>query len=499
MRTTSHRTWIVLGAMLLTSRLPAAEGFGELLRRVPGQANALLLIDVDAAHRSPQGAKEGWARNHERDALGGIESLPPAVERLVVAAHINPTTLDPVWRVGIAATRSAVTPTQIAAAENGSIDSVAGLQVVLSPRNTYYAVLRPQTVGAMSPPNRQEFSRWVRATGGPTPYLTDAAAAATAPVFLALDTTDVFDPPGLRARLNQSKAMAGHTADLDRVIGALASLKGIRLSVQVAPALSGEMRLDCDGAEVLVPVAKALVLEALAATGSAVEDLEGWTARSSGPAVVLSGPLTERGLRQLVSPLLSPAVTAAHNGPAPGSPGKPTAAASQRYFQSVSKLLKELRAQKTQTYNNLSRMYQTYAQQIDELPLLGVDPELQTYAMQVSITLRNLGTLGKATLNQNRMLSMQRSDAAVQVGGSTPTVGYGGYGGNYGGYGGYGWGYGSVPTTSTMDVSNREQINSLIAQSGANEQVIRSQTWNNFDKATAEIRRKMITKYQVEF
>src|SRR5262245_59453625 len=123
MRTTSHRTWIALAAMLFASRLPAAEGFGELLRRVPGQANALLLVNVDAAHRSPQATKEGWARNHERDALGGIESLPPTVERLVAAAHINPTTLEPVWRVGIAATRSAVTPAQIASAENGSIDT----------------------------------------------------------------------------------------------------------------------------------------------------------------------------------------------------------------------------------------------------------------------------------------------------------------------------------------------------------------------------------------
>src|SRR5262249_17354543 len=156
--------------------------------------------------------------------------------------------------------------------------------------------------------------------------------------------------------------------------------------------------------------------------------------QSSGAAIVLSGSLTERGLRQLVSPLLSPAVTAAGQATpskAP-APGKPSAEASQRYFRSVYKLVNELKKQKQQTYNNLARAYQNYAQQIDELPLLGVDPELQSFGAQVAVTLRGMATLGKATQSQSQMLSLQRADAPVQSTGSAP------YGDAY-------WGYGYAP------------------------------------------------------
>ena len=50
-----------------------------------------------------------------------------------------------------------------------------------------------------------------------------------------------------------------------------------------------------------------------------------------------------------------------------------------------------------------------------------------------------------------------------------------------------------------MNASNAPQINSLIAQGGANEKAIRYQTWNNIDAAIADLRRKMTAKYKVEF
>ncbi|HTK78518.1 MAG TPA: hypothetical protein VL371_24890 [Gemmataceae bacterium] len=470
------------GLFLLTAENCRAADFADLLRRVPAQANAVLLVDADAVHRSPMGTK-----TQERDSLTGVDSLPAAVDKLVIGAQISLTTLDPAWRVGVASTRAAMTPAQLAAAEGGTTDELGGRQVVISPRNTYYAMLAPQTVGAMHPANRQEFARWLRSTGGLSPYLAEATAKATAPVFLALDLTDVFDPPGLRAKLATSKVIAGHEAQLDAIVRAIAGLKGVRLAVQVAPTLRGEIMLDGDVVSALTPVAKTLVLTALDASGNAVEDLEAWTVQSSGASVVLSGPLTERGLRQLVSELLTPAVTATVQAtPSKATPGKPSVEASQKYFRSVSKLLNELQKQKQQTYNNLARAYQNYARQIDELPLLGVDPDLLTYGAQVAVTLRGLATLGKATLSQGQMLSMQRADAAVQTSGSTP------YGNGY-------WGYGYAPTTQTENVSNAPQINSLIAQAGANERVIRQQTWANIDKETADIRRKMVAKYQVEF
>ena len=62
------------------------------------------------------------------------------------------------------------------------------------------------------------------------------------------------------------------------------------------------------------------------------------------------------------------------------------------------------------------------------------------------------------------------------------------------------WGYQyTVPTTTAVDTNVVGQINNLMATAGANETVTRAQTWNNIDNATAQVRRKMTEKYQLEF
>jgi hypothetical protein len=488
------RRCTLLALLLAAAPVSAAESFDELVRRLPPGGNALLLLDADALRRSPVGKRADWAANHERTALGDAVSLPPAVERLVVAAQLSPTTLEHVWKIGLAATRAPVTADDLARGEGGRADTVAGKPVVLSPRNAYYVPLAPQVVGAMHPANRQAVGRWVRAApgGAPSlsPYLQDAAGNARTPILLAIDTTDAFDPPGLRDRLAKSKALATQSSAVDRVTLALSGLKGVRLAVLAGEKLEGELRLDVSAPDALAPFAKALVLEALDAMSAAVDDLEDWTVRTSGPTVVLSGPLSERGLRQLLSPLLSPAMTAAPapppGGPRSAGPAKPTAAASQKYFRAVTRLLNDLKGQKPKTYNNMAQSYQQYAQQIDELPLLGVDEELLKWGADVAVTLRSLATLAKSTQSQKNIIAMNRADVPVQSSGSYNTADA--------------WGYQySVPTSTTYNVSNVGQVNNMMATAGASESATRSQTWNNIDKATADVRRKMVAKYQVEF
>ncbi len=469
---------------------PAAEPFSDLVRRLPEGANAVLLIDAAALRRSEYGTRMGWAKNHQQDSLGHAESLPAFVERMVIAGDINPTTLKPVWRASVAASNEPITPAQLTQAEGGTLDAIAGHSVILSPRHAYYTTLAPQVVGSLYPANRQALGRWLRATGGGrdhlSPYLQSALAAPAAPIVLAFDLTDLFDPPGLRGKLAKSPALAGRTADLARVTAAVAGLKGASRSVRAGAKLECELRLEGTDAATLAPVAKGLVLEALSATGGAVGDAESWTARQDGTAVVLSGPVTEAGLRLLLSPLLSPAMTSAA-GPGTAAPsGRPDVAASQKYFRSVNKLIHDLKQLKASTYSVLSRNYQNYAQQMDELPILGVDPELLKWGSDVAATLRGLASLGKATQNQQAIISAQRMTVEQTVGGGFNASDA--------------WGYVyNVPTTATVATSNDMQVNNLMATTGANERVIRSKTWENIDNATAQVRRKMTDKYKVEF
>src|SRR5438128_444025 len=73
---------------------PATAGsLDDLLIRVPDQANALLVVDVPALHKSRMGVRENWAKRHERQFMAGVASIPPSVQRVVLAAEVNPSTL----------------------------------------------------------------------------------------------------------------------------------------------------------------------------------------------------------------------------------------------------------------------------------------------------------------------------------------------------------------------------------------------------------------------
>ena len=48
-------------------------------------------------------------------------------------------------------------------------------------------------------------------------------------------------------------------------------------------------------------------------------------------------------------------------------------------------------------------------------------------------------------------------------------------------------------------VTNVPQISNLMSQSANSYAAARGETWANIDKATADLRRKLVAKYKVEF
>jgi hypothetical protein len=500
----------------------ANDSFADLLKRVPSQANAVLVVDVPALHDSPAGKKEGWAKKHQEDYLAHVARIPPVVQRFLIAAQVNPSTLETEWRVGLFAARAPVVPSLIAQKVGGTVDEVGGQSVVVSPQNSFVVSLDPMLIGVRSPLNRQEMARWLRFAKQNkgvvvSPYLQEAATSTSklAPAIMAIDLADVLDLDGLRKALKGSSALAGQQGDVERVAKLLAGLKGVTCTLRVGNAITGEIRLDCSGpAQPLANVAKLLVLEALGGMGLYIEDLEKWQVRAVGSSAVLSGPLTPPAARQLFSPLLGN--TMVHNlhemteggakaqgkleqtPPAAGGKLEQTAAAaSQRYFRSVNTLLVELDGMKAKSFNQLAGWYAQYAAKIDALPMLNVDPELLNFGQQVAATLRGLCNNSRAALSQQQYQKMNAVEEVVPI-----TYNYTGYaGGSYGNPyygGGAGWGYNfSLPGVAR--VNNYGTVNNLMAQTAANEGAIRGQTLKNIADETAKIRRKMTEKYQVEF
>jgi hypothetical protein len=177
---TRHRQCFLtlLLCLLAVSQSPAAGPFDDLLQWIPQDANTLLLMDVKELHNCPLGKLENWSKKHTRVHLG-MSSLSPTITKVVVAAQLNPSTLQYTWEAGVFQLDTSIKQKDLSRLVSGSPDSVGGKSVVLSPRNAYFVQFKDWVIGMMKPANRQAVSQWVRSarpTGRVvlTPYLTEA-------------------------------------------------------------------------------------------------------------------------------------------------------------------------------------------------------------------------------------------------------------------------------------------------------------------------------------
>lgn len=492
----------ILPCLLVVGESSAAGPFDDLLQWIPEQANALLLMDVYELHKSPLGKQEDWAKKHTRTSLGGISSMNPKITKVVVAAQLNPSTLDYTREAAVFQLDLSIKQKELSRLVSGTPDSVAGKPIVLSPRNAYFVQFKEWVIGMMKPANRQAMAQWVRfarPTGRVvlTPYLMQARDIAgndpNPQIVAAIDLSDVLDPDGLRNRLKKAKALVGQDIDIEEVTKLFTGLKGVTLTFRVVDTIQGELRVDfSDRPDMIKSVAKRLLLDAVDSAGMAIEDLDNWAAKVKGKSIVLSGPITERGVRMMLSPLLHPATTANienEQAESPGSKkGESAAAASQRYFNSVKTLLDDLQQQKVKTYKQQSYWYHQFAEKIDELPMLNVDPDLLKYGSSVSTTLRGMCNLSTNVDVAQQGIRMNMGETLVSVPGSSY------YYGN-----GYGWGYGYGTPGYTTSVNNYGMGSNMIAKSAGAANAIVAQTWKNIEQATGQIRQQMTQKYQVEF
>lgn len=496
-------SWFLPTCLLLAVAAPVhAVDFPDLLKRLPEQANAVLVMDVQDIALSPLGKKEDLGKGTRSHYLGGVSNVPSFVNKMVIGAQLNPGTLEPNWRVGVVFLNKDVTLGDIVRNEGGSADEIADIPVVLTSRNSYVSLFDSRIVGVRTPANRQDTGRWLRAakqsrTSALSPYLQEAITGVGrgTEVVLAVDLEDVFDLEGVRHSLRTIKDLPQKGVDIEALAKGISKLRGIRVRLKINQEITGEIFLDFPQAmRVSAPAAKSLLLTALDAAGAHLDDLQDWQAVSEGKSLVFRGKLSSGGARQLLSPLLSPASvpvapSQASSGTTPVTPAPtvPTAEASLRYFRSVTTLLNDIRDSKAKTFTQLAQWYQKAARAIDELPLLGVDPEVIKYGQSISTTLKSMASVAYETQTQNKIIG----GSATVVTGTVPASGYA-----YGGWGGYGWGY-SPPQRYVAH--NMNLVNNLVARTTGNEHQMRLETWKNIDEATNALRVQMTSKYMIEF
>jgi hypothetical protein len=477
----------LLGA-LTAQRRQACGQDGDLLKSFPASANALTVIDVESLLATPMAKAGAWGDPTKLEHASSPLQLPALASRVAVAAQLDASNdLSRVWELAVMQLEQPVPLQKIALREGGYIDELpGGVQSVWTPSDTYFVQLDDQRLGAMYPANRQHVMRWVQSLqSNPSlslsNYLQQAAADLNSdtPIVMALDLQGVVQPHRVRQALEDSQAMAGQDAGLDKVANLLTGLQGISLSVQVTDQATGIIRIDfSEDVSAFGRLAKPLFLEALQRFDAVIPDVESWKAELLGNRVVLSGPLSVSGLRRIGS-LLEPPSTKFSDlkDAAPAESGSDSyVQASQQYYRSVQTLIDDLRKTLGDTRDNHALWMERYGRKIDALPILNVDPDLLNWGASVSETFRDMSV---TTRSANVRAGTQK--AYVNTGAS---------------YGGYGYGSGGWYNDATGSAKQKTQIE---RSEQGEARILRFGSWKEVEDSAAQIRIAMTQKYNAEF
>jgi hypothetical protein len=243
-----------------------------------------------------------------------------------------------------------------------------------------------------------------------------------------------------------------------------------------------------------------------------LDDLQDWTAKSGERAISLEGYLTPSGMRRITSlfdrpPAFKHGTEFVTATPPPAtqqtsqqSSSQASVQASQEYLRRVTDLIDDLRTRPrgsaNYTMGSVAKWYETFARKIDQLPAVGVDPELSNYGAFAADSLR----AASSAIHSSYARKRARQTA------TTVPYDYYTYGTTYGysySWNPFGAGYmplGFMGTFAVPDYRSYQQQRTAI---GAQERVTGAnqarEIISKLDEATGDIRRKMSAKHSAPF
>ena len=474
-----------LAALIVTLSINAVSTAQEsklsaLLARSPSSANAMSYLHVPSLRKL-------------MDDANLPSELSEKIEEVWLISDLDTTSLFPNWEAGYAITTDNVDAELLAKATGGYIDMVGDKKAVWTPRQSYLVPLGDDRLGFLRPAKRSLLAKWVNneSSGAELPsYLKQQA---TQPekflsFMLAVNLVDVFSPVQLADQVSSFEALGGTGS---KSVGeVLASVQGV--SIIVGRKSLSECIVSFEFAkspEALVPVAAKLLNEILNRNGTAAPEVLSWKASSSGNKVSLQGAIeadtldgilgifSVRGHAEELSESIA-SVDKKTDSRASEPSESQMLAASQEYFERVKTYIERVRKYKAQSTGFRAKWNSQQARRIEEIPTLGVDPMLVQYGADVANAFRN----NASAIQAGNVAAGQIQ--AQQAGG----YGYGYYGDGYSG--GY-YGYSAAAGMRGATVTGAQQ---RMAGFGSFQQIMAA-----VDSMTAEIRRAMTDKYQVQF
>jgi hypothetical protein len=489
--------------------------FPELASRIPADSNSIILIDMEKIMASPAAERGDWKNKIENAFAEGITILPPSTKRAILASKIDIEFMTTLTATEMLEVDRTTNVTEIAKNTGGTLDRIGELAAVRLPHDAYLVHFAKDMFGIMLPANRQAVVGWIREVHNReepklSPYLKEAyeyASELGTPIIMAIDLEHAVAESQIRSRLQEEWKESGFEGKADplAVIKVLADIRGATLGITLKDKPFGKIKIDfAQDAKPLAAIAKPLFLHVLERRGLTIEEFEDWKYEVKGKTVTLEGHFTSSGLRRIFSTFDRPASFQAARSEEPAettlSKEEQMAQSTLAYYQGVQRLLKDLKGRKHQggsyTTGSIAQWCTNYGRKINNLPLLNVDPEMIQYGTATAQTLSQVAQALNAG-NIQGGVDARSSSAVYNTYTNTDVYGYGYRGGWFGG--------GTVPlgTTNSAAVidplATTAQRANIRSNARAQSSKQAREIFANIDAATADIRGKMVQKYQLEF
>ena len=436
-----------------------------LLDRSPAHANAIGYINLPSLNRLIKDA-------------GFSGQAGASIEELWFIADLDLANFRPKWEAGYAVIHRPIDVQSLAETVGGYVDTVEDHQVIFSPRQTYYVpgTDHPERLGILRPTNRSLLAGWLTPTLN-IRYSAFLNSQAEQPesylsLMMAVELKNMLSPIPLAKRLSSIEALKSNAPE--SVAKVLATIEGLTVIVGRESLQQCIVKFQFSKTPAsLEPIAAETLAEILEKNGLAAPEIATWKTTVADNTLSLQGPITQSTLSGLlgVFSLQSQAERAAQSRLGDDQEQQ-VAYRSKHYFDEVNAIIERTRDHKSQTTGAMASWNDKRARQIDEMGTLNVDPDMVQYGSNVAELLRgNALTVRSTNIQAGKIKANQSLDN---------------------GY--YNDGSGFYNTNSTVDY---QRVTSAMARGNAYGDY--RQTLNEIDKLTAEVRRQMTQKYQMEF
>jgi hypothetical protein len=477
----------VLCGLLQTTRAED-NPYQEFLRRLPDTTNVLIVADVPAL-------KKAIGVAPDRSLIAGeVTTVPPLAERFVLGSQIDLSERKHLWSIAMAQLAGKMTIQDVAKAENEEVDNFAGYSIVPTPRNAYFVEIEKNVLAVRTPADRQQLKQWLthqktNPVASLRPYLLKVGNPERGVLMvMAIDVSDSLDPRAIHRAIMNSDVMATRKQpDYKGVEYTICHADGMTLTLQPGKPLLGTLTVDFDAdTQPIVYFAKRLILEVLQKTNLYVPDFDTWETINRSRSISLRGNLSVNALRKICALIKTPAPppqAAEMTSYSSLNPEERAVVSSKRYFKTVTGLLDDLKKDKTRGTKQLAGWYDKYADEIDKLPVLDVDPQLVDFSASIAQNFRAMASSLNGISLTSGYLQQTKVEGQTYMG-----TGYNSY------YGGW-----NDVMMGSRGVSNYHQVymaQDALVRQGAQGRV---KLWEMIDNETANVRRQMTAKYKVEF